>query len=131
MVESQKDLIEKILKEKNKSKRELAAFLGINENSINRTLRNKNIAISKLNKIANFLEVELSELLPPAAEKATDPRSTYMLTAGSFVVSENIVEKLSEALLAGNRTNEIMAENQKTQNQTINNLVRFITEKLS
>ena len=45
MSELQKNIIENLLKAKGKTKRDLAKLLNIKENSINRTLKNKNISI--------------------------------------------------------------------------------------
>ena len=63
MSESQKNNIEKLLKQKNKSKRELAAFLDVHENGINRILDNRNISLKRLEEIAEFLAVDISVLL--------------------------------------------------------------------
>jgi len=46
MSEFQKNIIDGLLKEKKKTKRDLAKLLDIKENSINRTLKNSNITIS-------------------------------------------------------------------------------------
>lgn len=130
MAESQKDIIERLLKERKRTKRELAVYLNISENSISRMLKNKNIALGKLEKIADFLEVNTIDLFP-VKNSLEDPKTAYLLASKAMVVNENIVEKLSEALLSGNRTNEIMAETQKSQLQTIENLVQIIKNKLS
>jgi len=63
MFEKQKDSITKLLKEKGKTKRELAVFLGIHENGINRLLGNPNIGLKRLEQIADFLEMDISILL--------------------------------------------------------------------
>jgi len=63
MSDSQKNIVEKYLKEQKKTKRDLANFLEIKENSINRTLQNPNISIRKLEKIAEFFGIDMQELL--------------------------------------------------------------------
>ena len=63
MSESQKNNIENLLKQKNKSKRELAAFLDVHENGINRILNNRNISLKRLEDIAEFLGFDISVLL--------------------------------------------------------------------
>lgn len=130
MSNTRKEIIERLLNEQKKTKRQLAAYLNIKENSINRLLKNDKISMKKLESIANFLEVDITKILP-SQESVEEPNNTsYLMTSNSFIVNENIVEKLSEALLSGNRTNEILAETQKDQSQTIKNLMKFITEKL-
>ena len=120
-MESQKDIIDRLLKQQDKKKRDLAAYIGITENSINRMLRNKNISMGRLRKIAEFLELELSDILPKKI--AAEPGGSFQLQPNTVIVSENIVEKLSEALLAGTRTNE-------NQSKTIENLVKILKEKI-
>ena len=114
-MESQKEAIERVLKQKGKKKREMAAYLGITENSINRMLRNNNIGMGKLQKIAKFLDIDIIELLP----SKMIAEESYHLQSGALVINENIVEKLSEALLASNRTNE-------SQSKTIESLIKMI-----
>jgi Helix-turn-helix. len=121
MMENQKEIIERILKLKNKKKRELAAYLGITENSINRMLRNNNIGLARLQNIAKFLEVDFFDILPQKA--LIDANETHYFHSNALVINENIVEKLSDALLAGNRTNE-------SQSKTIESLLRILEDKL-
>ena len=64
MSEFQKNIIESLLKEKKKTKRELAKILNIKENSINRLLISPSITLSKLGIIAGFLDVDIIDLLP-------------------------------------------------------------------
>ncbi|MDR0680761.1 MAG: helix-turn-helix transcriptional regulator [Dysgonamonadaceae bacterium] len=63
MSEIQKNNITQLLKEKNKSKRELAHFLNIHENGINRMLSNPDIRLKRLEQIANFLDIDISILI--------------------------------------------------------------------
>ena len=116
-MENQKEAIERMLRQKGKKKREMAAYLDITENSINRMLRNSNIGVGKLQKIADFLGVELIELLPSTAFSEENCR----LQPDQSVINGNVVEKLSEALLASNRTNE-------SQSKTIEKLVNTLDE---
>ncbi|MDL2322438.1 helix-turn-helix transcriptional regulator [Bacteroidales bacterium OttesenSCG-928-A17] len=119
-MESQKETIERLLKQKNKKKRELAAYMGITENSVNRMLRNKNIAMSKLRKIAEFLEVDFMDIL--SRETLIDSADSFYLQPHTVIVSEDVVEKLADALLAGNRTNE-------SQSRTIESLVKILEKR--
>lgn len=119
-MESQKDAIERLMKQKNKKKRDLAAYMGITENSVNRMLRNSNIAMSKLQKIAEFLGVDLMEIL--SQEDVADSANDLYTQPNVVVLSENIIEKLTDALLAGNRTNE-------SQGKIIESLVKLLEKR--
>jgi transcriptional regulator with XRE-family HTH domain len=113
MSDLQKNIIEKILKEQKKTKRELAVFLDIKENSINRTLKNPNIAVSKLEKIAQFLDIDIRELL---FEKS--------IVAESKNEFENINPKEKEMQIAIGNLSEALNRSTKT----IENLVKIITD---
>jgi len=116
MFESQISIIEKYLKKQGKTKRDLAKFLDIKENSINRTLRNPNLTIKKLGLIAEFLEVDINDLLP-RRETVSDSFDEYQ-KANSLEASNQIsITNLSEAL---NRNSK-----------TIDNLVMIIAENFS
>jgi transcriptional regulator with XRE-family HTH domain len=113
MSESQKNIIENLLKERRKTKRELAKLLDIKENSINRTLKNSNISISKLGIIADFLDVEIIDLLPKK-EPARDSEEEYRQINPLDATNQLTISSLSEAL---NRSSK-----------TIENLVQIIAE---
>jgi transcriptional regulator with XRE-family HTH domain len=106
MSDSQKNIIERILNEQKKTKRALADFLGIKENSINRTLRNPNISIGKLEKIAGFLDIEVHELL---FDKNTREESKDEFKTAGLKEKENQtpIGNLSEAL---NRSTKIIED---------------------
>ena len=114
MSEEQKNIIEKLLKEKGISKRELAKKLNIKENSINRTLRNPKISLSKLRIIAEALEVDIEYILPKIETLHDDPADGYRKTNPAEVPNQMTISNLSEAL---NRSSK-----------TIDNLVRIIAE---
>ncbi|GHT74492.1 hypothetical protein AGMMS50262_07560 [Bacteroidia bacterium] len=63
MSENQKNSLEKLLKKNGKSKRELATFLDVHENGINRILSNRNISLKRLEEIAGFLELDIAIML--------------------------------------------------------------------
>lgn len=113
MSESQKDIIERLLKQKRKSKRDLANFLEISENSISRTLKNPKISLDKLYKIAEFLDVDIRDLIP--SEDITslkEPEGDYHSPD-----YDETLRNLSEALKSAVRTIEIMAENKNNKDQ--------------
>jgi transcriptional regulator with XRE-family HTH domain len=117
MFEFQKNIIEKFLKEKGKTKRELAKFLNIKENSINRTLKNPGIALSKLMKIANFVDVDIIELFPKKNTIQESKGEDYQFINYSDTTNQLTISNLSEAL------------NQSCK--TIENLVRIISDNYS
>jgi len=109
MSDSQKNIIERILKERRKTKRELANFLEIKENSINRTLKNPNISIRKLEKIAEFLGVEIQELL---YDKHLGEDSKNEFKGANMKGKENqmTINSLSEALNRSSKTIESLVK---------------------
>ncbi|MCL1932577.1 MAG: helix-turn-helix transcriptional regulator [Candidatus Azobacteroides sp.] len=113
MSELQKNIIEVLLKEKKKTKRELAKVLNIKENSINRLLKSSNITLLKLGVIADFLGVDITDLLPKK-ESVQEPEEEYQPTNPADVTTQLTINNLSEAL---NRNSK-----------TIDNLVRIISE---
>jgi len=114
MTDLQKDTVEKYLKQQRKTKRDLANFLKIKENSINRTLKNPNISIRKLEKIAEFLGIGMQELL---FGKNVVEESTNEFKSTNVKDKENqmTINNLSEALNRSSKTIEslvkIIAEN--------------------
>ena len=129
MSEQQKNIIEHLLREKRKSKRDLAAFLDIKENSINRTLKNSNISVSKLEKIAEFLEVEISDLLAKrTVSSIQDSPGEYRLSVNN-INEQTTIANFSEILKINSRTIEIMAETEKEHSKSIANLVSLVTDK--
>jgi transcriptional regulator with XRE-family HTH domain len=109
MADLQKNIIEKYLKEQKKTKRELAGFLKIKENSINRTLKNPNISIRKLERIAEFLGVEMRDLLfgKSVAEELKSEFKNQDLKEGE---SQITINNLSEALNRSSRTIESLVK---------------------
>jgi DNA-binding Xre family transcriptional regulator len=131
MSEKQKNIIEKLLKERKKTKRELARFMNIKENSINRILRNPNVSIRKLESIANFLELELGDLVQMKnAMPLEEPSGEYMVMPKTSADDQSAIHNLSEAIKIHSRTIEIMAETEKTNSKNIENLVKILTEKI-
>jgi DNA-binding Xre family transcriptional regulator len=128
MSEFQKIIVDKLLKKKKKSKRDLANFLKIKENSVNRTLKSPNISFLKLEKIAEFLEVDVFDLLPKK-HTAEDDLGEYHLANPKEHNEMASISNLSEALKRSTHTIEMMAETEKSNVKNIENLVKIITEK--
>ena len=109
MSELQKNIIENLLKEKRKTKRELAKCLNIAENSINRTLKNPKISISKLRIIADFLEVEIIDLLPKN-DSLKDSGEEYQKINPLDASNQLSINNLSEALNRNSKTIENLVQ---------------------
>ena len=132
MSELQKEIIEKLLKEKKKRKRDLAKYLNIKENSINRTLKNPNISISRLKKIAEFVGKEVRDLIPEETSSSStqEPTGEYRLQVNEMN-EQATISNLSEILKINSRTIEIMAETEKENSKSIANLVNMMSNKNS
>jgi DNA-binding Xre family transcriptional regulator len=124
MAEFQKNIVNRLLKEKNKNKEDLAKFLHVNKNSLNRMLKNPNISFLKLENIAKFLEIDVSELL---SKKNTleDPAEEYYFPS-SRSKEDIAITNLSEVLKRNSHIMEIMAETEKRNVINIENLVKII-----
>ena len=109
MSEFQKNIIENYLKEKKKTKRELAKLLDIKENSINRTLKNSNISISKLGMIAGFLEVDITDLLPKR-ESLNDSGEEYQKLNPFEASNKLTINNLSDAVNRNSKTIEQLVQ---------------------
>jgi transcriptional regulator with XRE-family HTH domain len=98
----------------------------IKENSISRTLKNPNITMGKLKKIAEFLEVDVSDLIEiKNASIAQEEKGEYK----SLKNKEDALNKLSEIIQTQGRTIEMMAETEKTNSKNIENLVKLLSDK--
>ncbi|MDR2622627.1 MAG: helix-turn-helix transcriptional regulator [Dysgonamonadaceae bacterium] len=113
MSDLQKNIVERLLKEQKKTKRDLAGVLKIKENSINRTLKSPNISIRKLEKIAEFFDVGIQELLFNKRD-AGEQQIEYNGADLREKVNQITIDNLSEAL------------NRSTK--TIENLVKIIAD---
>ena len=115
MSEEQKNNIELLLKEKGITKRELAKKLGIQENSINRTLKNPKISLEKLGVIANALEVDIYDLLPKRETSQDSAVGEFWQLNPSDASNQLTINNLSEAMNRNSKTIEklvrIIADN--------------------
>ena len=109
MSESQKNIIENLIKEKGKTKRELAKLLKIQENNINRTLKNPNISILKLRTIANFLEVDVIDIISKGGP-ARDSGGNYVSVNPLDAANQLTISNLSDALNRSSKTIENLVQ---------------------
>jgi len=93
------DKIERFLKERKKTKRDLSKALGIKENSFNRSITKSDIKYSKLEKIADFLEIDINKLLSPEKmDSIKDIDDGYKKTNPSENANQLAINSLSSAL---------------------------------
>jgi DNA-binding Xre family transcriptional regulator len=128
MSEIQKNNFTQLLKEKGKSKRELANFLEIHENGINRMLSNPDIRLKRLEKIADFLDIDVSilikivysskhEAIPYATEMDTEETNDLIYSkshsdrVNDSEISEELVLKLSEVIKGQKLIGDMMKKN--------------------
>jgi transcriptional regulator with XRE-family HTH domain len=130
MSESQKNIIDRLLKEQKKTKRELAKFLNIKENSISRTLKNPNITMGKLKKIAEFLKVDVTDLIEMRKTSVMQEEKAEYISLKSKN-KEDALSKLSDLIQSQGRTIEMMAETEKANTKNIENLVKLLADKYS
>jgi len=93
------DKIERFLKERKKTKRDLSKALGIKENSFNRSITKSDIKYSKIKKIADFLEIDINKLLSPEKmDSIKDIDDEYKKTNPSDNANQLAINSLSSAL---------------------------------
>lgn len=80
---------EKILSIKGKNKADLARFLEIEPNNVNRTIRNERIPLSKIESICEWLEISVIDAFR---------LSGYDDTPGSSLSYKEILETASESI---------------------------------
>jgi len=109
MSDLQKNIIESLLKERKRTKRDLAKVLNIKENSINRTLKNSNISILKLGKIADFLDVTINDLLPKQ-DSIQELTGEFQRFDPAETMNQLTINNLSEALNRNSKTLENLTD---------------------
>ena len=111
MTTYQKNTISRLLKEKGKTKRELAAFLNIHENGINRLISNKKISMERLEQIARFLDMSMKVLFDKIYPQAVESSEEIMeVRDRSYSETEEIILLLSE-IIKGQKTIKTIEEN--------------------
>jgi transcriptional regulator with XRE-family HTH domain len=118
MSDTQKNTISKLLKEKGKTKRELAVFLDIHENGINRLIGNSKISMERLEQIAHFLDMDMKVLFDkiypkPKFESPEDNSDSDLLNVRdkSYGDVEEIILLLAEVIRGQKRIKELEEKN--------------------
>ena len=123
MTTYQKNTISHLLKERGKTKRELAAFLDIHENGINRLIGNNKISMERLEQIARFLDMNLKVLFdkvyPCPAESSEE---VMKVRDKSYSETEEIILLLSE-IIKGQKTIKEIEENNAAKLLEVTNLM--------
>jgi transcriptional regulator with XRE-family HTH domain len=130
MSEIQKNNITKLLKGKGKTKRELAAFLDIHENGINRLLGNPNISKLRLEQIADFLQIDISVLLKTvylfeheANPNDLRPEEFSLERVSDYNINEEIVLLLSEIIKGQKTIREMEEKNGELMSKIMNSII--------
>jgi transcriptional regulator with XRE-family HTH domain len=109
MSDFQKNIISRLLKVNGKTKRELAAYLNIHENGINRLIGNKKISMERLDQIASFLNMNVKVLFDkiypqPEQEdgalekdKVRNDAEEIIVLLSEVVMGQRTIKELEEA----------------------------------
>ena len=107
----QKNVISRLLKEKGKTKRELAAFLDIHENGINRLIGNNKISMERLEQIARFLDMNLKALFDKVYPQSESVDGILKVRDKPYNETEEIILLLSEIIKGQKTIKEIEEDN--------------------
>lgn len=90
---------EKILKEKGITKAELARFLEIDANNVNRTIRNENIALSKIESICSFLGISVIDAFRASGYDDTPGITPKEIEKKKILDYKNLLLSLSDQVV--------------------------------
>ncbi|GHT03529.1 hypothetical protein FACS189440_12570 [Bacteroidia bacterium] len=131
MSDTQKNTISKLLKEKGKTKRELAVFLDIHENGINRLIGNSKISMERLEQIAHFLDMDMKILFDkiypkPKFESPEDDSDSDQLHVRdkSYGDVEEIILLLAEIIRGQKRIKELEEKNSEKLLEMMNLMMK-------
>jgi len=129
MSKTQKDKINQLLNEKGKKKRELAAFLEIHENGINRLINNPNISKKRLEQIAEFLKIDISTLLHSIyaieSEELLEEDNPSSDIVNDSEISEELILKLSEII----KYQKMISDLEKKNGEHLTQIINLLTKK--
>jgi transcriptional regulator with XRE-family HTH domain len=135
MSEKQKDIISKLLRQQGKSKRELAKFLDIHENGINRVLGSSTLGLDKLQQIANFLKLDIKDLFNKIYALSVDDdtenveNKQRIVSDHSLDTTEEIIVLLSEVVQGQKKIAALETQNSDKLSNMMNLIVQ--TQSLS
>jgi transcriptional regulator with XRE-family HTH domain len=130
MSDFQRNIISRLLKVNGKTKRELAAYLGIHENGINRLIGNKKISMERLEQIAAFLgmttKVLFDKIYPQPDQDVNDPSK---LRDKSRSDVEEIIVLLSEVVMSQRSIKELEESNAAKLMEVMNLIINPSSSK--
>ena len=122
---------EKILEIKGKTKAELARFLGIDANNVNRTIRNERITLSKIESICNWAGISVIDCFRISGYDDTpgiEADYAKILEEASDSITETLLRMFSEKQIAPYRIVEEKDEEIGRLNREIGRLEGLIGE---
>jgi transcriptional regulator with XRE-family HTH domain len=133
MVENQKNIISKLLKANGKTKRELAVYLDIHENGINRLIGNSKISMERLEQIARFLDMDMKVLFDKIypkpvieLENENDDPEQLRVRDSSYGDIEEIILLLAEVIKGQKRIREIEEKNGEKLAEMMNVMMKSL-----
>lgn len=90
---------EKLLKEKGKSKADLARFLDIDPTNVNRTIKNDNIPLSKIENICSFLGISVIDAFRASGYDDTPGITPKEIEKKKILDYKNLLLSLSDQLI--------------------------------
>lgn len=108
IIDTQMIDFEKLLKDRGKSKADLARFLEIDPSNVNRTIKNDNIPLSKIESICSFLGISIIDAFrasgyddtPGVTPKATEKEKISDYKDLLLSLSDQLVELYNQKVLA-------------------------------
>jgi transcriptional regulator with XRE-family HTH domain len=129
MPDFQRNIISRLLKANGKTKRELASFLNIHENGINRLIANKKISMERLGQIAAFLNMDVKALFDRIYPQPEGEENILSWTKDNMSSdAEKIVILLSEVVM-GQRALKELEENNAAKIMEVMNLILNTSKK--
>lgn len=122
---------EKILSVKGKTKADLARFLEIDANNVNRTIRNERIPLSKIESICKWLEISVIDAFRLSGYDDTPGEvADYakILEVASDTVSEALLKLFAEKEIAPYRVVEEKDEEIRRLNREIGRLETILED---
>ncbi|MDR1526902.1 MAG: helix-turn-helix domain-containing protein [Dysgonamonadaceae bacterium] len=123
MSDFQKNIISRLLKENGKTKRELAVFLNIHENGINRLIGNNKISMERLDQIAQFLNMNIKVLFDkiyPQESKEPTEDPVFQVHDRKYSDTEEIILLLSDIIKGQKVIKEIEEKNANKLMEVLN-----------
>ena len=123
------DTLKRELKKQRKTYRDVAEVLGLSETSVKRLFVDRSFSISRLDKVCEMLEIEISDLVK-AMERATEKTSSLTIKQEQELVDDPALLLMAHYLMMGWTFQQILAVYEISETQGIRNLVKLDKMKL-